>query len=200
MRMARLQVSANTVRNGSSGALILIGVLTLYNWVLAPHLGCLHAKQRLGAVVGQVAQEKDRICSTLDEKVSQWHTLQREATERDEGVLTADQAKTFGRGLPRLVEEAGCTVLLADFAPKGKAERTEDPNGPVVIAASHLNLSVAGQPEQISLLLRRLGDHRPRIWVDSCQLDDADGKAGRMECSLTLTLYTVEDRKEPARE
>jgi hypothetical protein len=200
MMADRLHLSPNVVRNGSSAALILIGVLALYNWVLSPHLGCLHAKQKLGAVVGQVAEEKDRICSTLEEKINQWHALQQEATELDEGVLTAEQAKTFARGLLPLVEEAGCVVILADFVPKGKLERTEDPNGPVVIEASHVNLAAVGQPEQVSTLLQRLGDHRPRIWVDSCQLDFPDGNAKRMECSLTLTLYTTGNRKEPARE
>ena len=115
-------------------------------------------------------------------------------------MLTAEQAKTFVRGLLPLVEETGCRVVLADFAAKGKPERTEDPNGPMVIEASHLNLAAVGQPEQVSALLQRLGDYRPRIWVDSCQLDFADGNSRRMECNLTLTLYTMGNRKEPARE
>jgi len=200
MMVERLRRYPKAVRNGSSAALILTGVLALYNWVLAPHLGCLHAMQKFGAVIGQVAEEKERICSTLDLKVHQWHTLQRESTELDAGVFTADQARTFARGLLPLVEETGCVVVLADFPGKGKPERTEDPNGPVVIEACHLNLTAVGQPEQVSALLQRLGDHRPRIWVDSCQLDFPDGNPRRMECHLALTLYTIKNRTAPAQE
>jgi hypothetical protein len=200
MMADRVRAHPKAVRHGSSAALILIGVIAIYNWVLAPHLGCLHAMQKLGFVVGHVAKEKDRICSTLDTKVSQRQTLQRELAELEEGVFTAEQAKTFLRGLLPLVEETGCVVVLADFAGKGKPERIEDPNGPVVVEASHPSLDAEGRPEQVSALLQRLGDHRPRIWMDSCQLDLAPGDSGRMACHLALTFYTVGNRTEPAKE
>jgi hypothetical protein len=194
----RLRTYPRATRSASSAALIVIGGLALYNGVLAPHLGCLHAMQEFRCTVGQIAEEKDRICSTLDAKVRQWHALQREATALDEGVFTAQQARAFVRGLLPLVEQTGCTVVLADLASRGKTTRIEDPNEGVVIEASHLNLDAVGQGQQVSLLLQQLGDQRPRVWVDSCQLDVVDTDAGRMECHLALTLYTVESRRETA--
>ena len=53
--------------------------------------------------------------------------------ELDEGVFTADQAKTFVRSLLPLVEETGCVVVRADFAGDAKTQRLEEPNLPVVI-------------------------------------------------------------------
>jgi len=194
----RMHVPPKATRHAFSAALVLIGVLALYNQVLAPHLGYLHAMQRFGAVVDRVAEERDRISSTLDAKVSQWHALQHELTGLDEGVFTADDAKAFVRGLLPLVEETGCVVVLADFAGPGKADRVEEPNQPVVIEASHVNLVVRGQVDTLSLLLQRLGDHRPKIWIDSCQCDFAEGGARQAECSLALTLYAAQDRLEPA--
>jgi hypothetical protein len=194
----RIRMYPKVTRHGSSAALIIIGALALYNWVLWPHLGYLHAMQKLGAVVDRVAEERDRICSTLDAKVGQWHTLQGELAELDEGVFTAEQAKAFVRGLLPLVEESGCAVVRADFAGDGKTTRIEDPNQTLVIEVSHLNLDALGQPEQISALLQRLRDHRPRIAVDSCQVEFSDRDSGRIECNLVLTLYTAGNRKGPA--
>ena len=54
----RIRRYPKATRNASSAALLAIGVLALYNWVLAPHVGYLHAVQRLGPVVDRVTEEK----------------------------------------------------------------------------------------------------------------------------------------------
>lgn len=195
MMADRLRMHPKATRNASSAALIVIGGLALYNWVLTPHLGYLHAMQKYGAVVDGVTQEKNRIADTLEVKVSQWHRLQRELAELEAGVFTADQAKTFVRSLLPLVEETGCAVVTADFTGGGKTTRLEDPNQTVVIEMSHLSLDALGQPAQVSTLLERLRDSRPRISIDSCRFDFPDGGSGPVECHLALTVYAVGNRK-----
>jgi hypothetical protein len=193
----RLRQYPKATRGVSSVALLVIGVLALYNWVLAPHLGYLHAMQKYGAVVDCVTQEKNRIAEALEGKISQWHTLQRELAEMEDGVFTADQAKAFARSLLPLVEETGCAVVTADFAGAGKTTRVEDPNQTVAIEISHLSLDVSGQPEQVSALLERLRDHRPRISIDSCQFDFPDGGSGPVGCHLAMTIYALGNRGAP---
>ena len=191
----RIRQYPKAARNALSGALLALGVLALGNWVLWPHLGYLHAVQRLRPVVDRMTEERERICATLDAKVGEWRTLQRDRAALDEGVFTADRAKAFVRGLLPLVEETGCVVVRADFSPEAKVERLGEPNQPVVMQVSQMNLDVLGQSDQVSVLLRRLGDNRPRAWIDSCQCDFSGGDSGPIGCSLVLTLYTVVDRK-----
>ena len=196
----RLRRHPKAARHASSAALLAIGVLALYNWVLAPHVGYLHAVQRLGPVVDRVTEERERIYSTLDEKIGQWRALRQDMHELDEAVFTVDRAKTFVRGLLRLVEETGCAVVRADFSPEAKTQWFGEPNLPVVIEVSQMNLDVLGQPDQVSALLQRLRDSRPRAWIDSCQCDFSGGDAGQVECNLILALCTLVDRKEPAQD
>jgi hypothetical protein len=200
MTADRLRRYPKAARNASSAALLAIGVLALYNWMLAPHVRYLHAVQRLGPVVGRVTQERERISSTLDGKVGQWRALQRDKAELDEGVFTAQQAKAFLRGLLPLVEETSCVVLRADFNPDARTQRFDEPNLPVVMEVSRMSLDVLGQLEQVSALLQRLRDSQPRAWIDSCQCDFSGGNAGRVECNLALVLYTIVDRRDPASE
>jgi hypothetical protein len=150
--------------------------------------------------VGRVTEERERICSTLDGKVSQWRTLQQDKAKLDEGVFTVEQAKAFVRGLLPLVEETGCAVIRADFSPDAKTQRLDEPNLPMVIEVSRMTLDVLGQLDQVSALLQRLRDSRPRAWIDSCQCDFSGGEAGQVECNLALALYTIVDRQEPAPE
>lgn len=200
MMADRLRRYPKATRSASSAALIAIGALALYNWVLAPHLGYLHAMQKYGVVVDGVTQEKNRIADTLEAKVSQRRTLQRELAELEDGVFTADQAKAFARNLLPLVEETGSAVVRADFAGAGKTTRMEDPNQTVAIEISHLSLDALGQPEQVSALLERLRDHRPRISIDSCRFDFPDGGSGPVECHLAITIYAVGNRRAPGGE
>jgi len=178
----------------SSSVLVIIGVLALYTWVLSPHIGYLHAMQQLESAVDRVTEERERICSDRDTKIQRWRTLQRQMAEADEELFSADQAQTFVRGLLPWVEETGCAVVLADFPGDRKAAPAEDPNVPVSIAVSHLNLDAGGQPDQVRALLQRLEQRRPRVWIDSCRFEFSDGYSGRMSCSLVLTIYVVANR------
>jgi hypothetical protein len=191
MIVARIRMHPKMARNSFSAALILIGVLALYNWVLAPHLGYLHAMQQYSSVVNRVVEEKNRISDTLDTKVQQWHLLQAEMTELDEGLFPAEEARTLIRNLLPLAEETGCTVVMADFADKSKPGPAPEPNRPATVAASRVTLDVAGPFDRVSALLQRFRDHRPRIWVNSCQLDFSGGASEALACHLTLTLYVT---------
>ncbi len=190
----RIRTHPQAMRHASSATLVIVGVISLYHWLLAPHVGYLQAMQKLESVVGTVAEEKDRIQVTLDAKVDQWRSLQQELAELEEGIFTAQEAKAFVRSLLPLVEETGGTVVAADFAGPEKATRTEEPNAPLAMDVFHPSLVVSGSPDQVWAFLQRLQDSRPRVWIDSCQCDFPDGGTGQVECSLVLALYVAEDR------
>lgn len=196
MKTDRRRTYPKMTRTASSAALVLIGVLALYRWVLAPHVHYLHAMQSLQTTVASVAEEKDRICEMLEAKRRDRQDLQQELDALEAGVFTPGGGRTWLRGLLPAVEETGCTVVLADFAGDGRKRRIEDPNAPLAVEISHLSLVVSGRPDQVVALLQRLGNHRPRVWIDACQCDFSPGEAGPVECSLTLTLYTACPREE----
>jgi len=193
MRADRLRPYSYAARHAFSAALILIGVLALYRWVLAPHVTYLHAMQRFGSVVDRVAEEHDRISDARAAKLRHWRSLREERARLEEGVFTAVGARAFARGLLPLVEEVGCLVVAADFAGPGRAGRSREADAPAGIEMMHVNLAALGQPDQVSALLQWLGEHRPRVWIDSCRGDVSDGQAGRVACTLTLTLCVRED-------
>ncbi len=190
----RIRTHPQAVRHASSIAVIIIGAVALYNWVLAPHVGYLHAMQRLEAAVGSIAEEKDRVGGTLEAKIGQWRSLRQELAELEEGVFTPQEAQAFLHGLLPLVEETGCTVVVADLAGHDKTAPIAEPNVPLVVDMFRPSLVVSGRADQVLALLQRLRDHRPRVWIDSCQCDFPDAGAGPLECSLGLALYATENR------
>jgi len=167
----------------------LIGVVAFYNWVLSPHLGYLHAMQRLEPVMTRMAEELDAADGTRDEKLATMRGLRTELARVREGLFTPQESKAFMQDLPMLVGKTGCTMGTVDFT--RDAPETDDPNVPVTIETLHADCTLLGQYEQIVVLLRSLREGRQKVWVDSCQIDLLDPRSGRLECRLRLTIHIV---------
>jgi len=178
-------------RYALTAAPFVIAVAALYNWVISPHVGYLHAMQRLKPVMERMAEELDAVCGSLDEKLSTMRAMRGELAKVEEGLFTPEQSKAFLHNLQALVEESGCVVTTVDFTREKDLKRAEDPNVPVTVETSHADLTVAGQYEQIVALLRMLRERPQKVWVDSCRLDLVDPRTGRLECQFGLTLYAA---------
>jgi hypothetical protein len=164
----------------------------LYNWAISPHVGYLHAMQRLQPVMGRMAEHLDEISAGFEEKRERLRTLRRDMAGIRDGLFTPNEAKQFCRELQALVEATGCTVVGVDFAHKGTEDPAgEDPNAPLIVETSHADLTVAGSYEQIVRLLRTFRERRQKVWLDSCDLNLVDPRHGRLECQFGLTLYAV---------
>ncbi len=184
--------SSTSKRSALTAAPFVIGAVALYNWVISPHVGYLHAMQRLEPVMEKMAGELDALSEGLGEKLGTLRTLQTELAKTREGLFTPDESRQFRRDLQALVETTGCMMLAADFTQNEEEDPAlEDPNTPVLVEASHADLTVAGSYEQIVSLLQTLREQRQKIWVDSCDLDLVDPRNGRLECRFGLTIYAI---------
>jgi hypothetical protein len=183
--------SSASRRYALTAAPFILGAAALFNWVVSPHVGYLHAMQRLEPVMGRMAEELDAISGNLDEKLATMRTLRNELTQVRQGLFTPDEARTFLHDLQTLVEATGCVMTEADFTQEEDAKGVQDPNALIAIEASHADLIVTGSYEQIVSLLRTLQQRRQKVWVDTCRLALVDPRNGRLECQLALTLYAL---------
>lgn len=174
-------------------ALFLIGVVALYNRVISPHMGYLHAVQRLEPVVTRMAEELDAVGSARDEKLATMRDLRAELARVQEGLFPHQEAQTFIQDLPTTVAKAGCLIGAADFSVD--VEETDDPNTSVVIEALHADCTIVGHYDEITALLQLLRQNRRKVWVDSCQIDLVDPHSERLDCQLGLTLYIAKEKE-----
>jgi hypothetical protein len=170
---------------------ILIGAIALYNWVISPHVGYLYAMQRLDPIVDQMVEQKQRIGNTLDAEHHKLRALQRELAGAREKLFLREESKAFVHNLQSLVEQAGCTLIMAEFTRGEDTRQTLERDAPEAVEALQVGLTVWGQYGQIITLLERLQENRRAIWVDSCHMALLDSQEGRLECRLTLTSYVV---------
>ncbi len=190
-RNPRTQLSASR-RYALTTAPFVIAAAALCNWVVWPHVGYLHAMQRLEPVMGKMAEELDTVAEGLDEKLANMRTLRSDLARLQEGLFTREESQAFLHDLQSLVEATGCVVTEANFTRDGEARRkAQDPNSLTTVEASHVDLTAAGSYEQIVSLLRTLQQRPQKVWVDSCRLDLVDPRSGRLHCQLGLTLYAL---------
>ena len=180
----------------------VIGTVALYNWVISPHVGYLHAMQRLEPVLSTMAEAASRVSGTLGEKHASLRALQRELAESQSGLFPYEESKLFIHDLQDLVETAGCTVMAVDVTDGREAPAAPDPNAPVAARSLRLDVTAAGQQEQVVALLQSLRQRRPKVWVASCRLELRDPDGGRLEVRLGLALdaATPPDSTHPSKE
>jgi hypothetical protein len=173
-----------------SAALIIIAAIAMCNWVVWPYVGYLRAVQQLEPVVDQMTQEKDRIRGILAPKLRRVRMMQQELAEIRAGLAGSGEAREFLRNLPALVEETGCTIVLADFA-GGDAKSASEADQPQAVRACHASLTVLGRYDQFIALLERLQSNRHKVWVDACGAERLDARSEHFRCRLAVTVYAA---------
>ena len=178
-------------RNALSIALVVIGAAAMYNWILSPQVGYLRAVQRYQPVVSEMAEQTERIGKTLDRKRQQLRAVQAELARTRDSLFTPAQAKEFLGSLEPFVAQTGCKVTTAEFGSERQNGQPREAKERAPVTASHVDLTLTGQFDQIIASLERLQSNPKRIWVDSCVLKLADMCSGQLECRLALTLYAL---------
>lgn len=178
-------------RRAFSAALILVGAVALYNWVVSPHVGYLHAMRRLEPVVGRMVEQRQRIRGALDGKRQKLRSLQREFAETRQGFFTREESEAFTHNLQSFIEQVGCSIVIADFTYGSDGKQDRGPGMPAAVQDYHIGVIVWGYYDEITALLDRLQNNQPIVWVDSCRMDLLDARGGMLECRLALTTYVL---------
>jgi hypothetical protein len=187
----RSHKSAGSARRALTAAPFVIGAMALYNWAISPHVGYLHAMQRLEPVMDRMVEELNVVGETLEEKRSTMRNLRAELATVREGVFTREQSKAFVHDLQTLVGKAGCVMVAADFTCDKDVNERDDPNVPPAVEALHADFTMEGQYDQIVAFLQMLREKPQKVWVDSCQIDFVDSGRGPLECRLGLTIFVA---------
>lgn len=188
MSVDRIIALGRSRRQVLSAAPVIIGAIVLYNWTISPQLSYLRAVQRLEPVVDGMAEQNDRICGGLADKRQRLQMMQQQLHDLGDQLFTYDESRTLVRDLQSLIEQTGCTVILAELT-RGNDRQAEDPSGPGGVEALRVRLTLRGQYDEITAVLGQIGAHNPRMWVKTCQIDLLDRRGGQLECRLALTVY-----------
>ena len=173
-------------------ALIVITAVAMYDWIVAPYVTCLSASQQYESVVDKAMEKNKAVAREVEDKTKKLDELRRQLDVARGTLFVPDRAKAFFSDLQSIAEGAGCTVselnLIGNKPSSRDKRKTEDTSG---VAASSAAMTVSGQYNNILALVEELQSHPKKIWLDSFEMKVVDVSSGRLECKMTITVYTI---------
>jgi Tfp pilus assembly protein PilO len=176
-------------------ALIIIAAIAMYDRIVAPHVTCLSASQQYESVVNKAVEKNKAVAREVEDKTRKLEELYQQLAVSKSTLFAPDRAKALFSDLQSIAEGAGCTVselnLIGNKPSSRDKRKTEDTSG---IAANSAALTVSGQYNNILALVEELQNHPKKVWLDSFEMKIVDLSSGRLECKMTITVYTIQDK------
>ena len=182
-------------RNTISAALVIIVIIAVYSWVVAPHVTHLLAVQRYESVVDEVLKKNKIISSAIRTKRKKLEKLGEQFSQLQSSLFMMNEAKEFFSDLQAISEQAGCMVYSLNLLTneiKSKNSKPEDSSGIVTKSAI---LSVIGVYGDIIKLIERLQAREQKVWIDSVKMSSLNDTSNQLKCDITITICTVLDQE-----
>jgi len=192
MLIDNLAKLSRSSRNTVSASLIIIAVIAMYNWTVAPQAKYMLAAQRYQFVVGGVAMQNKVIGRKVGAKKEKLKGLQERFNQLRSTLFTPEQAKQFFSDLQAISEESGCVVHSLNIVTGKPASENEQSQDASDIVPKSATLSVVGVYENIMKLMEKLQVRTQEVWVDSLRIKLFDYESAQPKCDITITVYTVE--------
>jgi Tfp pilus assembly protein PilO len=196
-------------RNALSAALVVIAAIAVYNWMVAPHATYLFAAQQYESVIGSVVKKNKILSSTIKVKEKKLEDLREQFAQLRRALFTLDETKELFGELRVICEEVGCTVNSLDFITGESGSRRRpvllgavagQVGGDSYIVAKNVMLSVTGVYSDIIELMEIMQKRTQGIWIDSIEMTALGGDSAKLNCDITVTIYTIHDEDITANE
>lgn len=195
MLIDNLAKLSRTSKSAVSATLILIAVIAIYNWAVAPQAKYMLAAQRYQSIVDGVAEQNIVLVSKVAAKRVNLNKLQEEFSRLRSTLFTPEQANQFFSDLQIIAEESNCTVNSLNLITSKSKAGNEQPNDSSGIAPNSATLSVVGVYENIMSLMQKLQVRTKKVWIDSLRIKLFDYESAEPRCNITIMIYTVDDEE-----
>jgi Tfp pilus assembly protein PilO len=196
MLSEHLTKSKRPARTALLAALVLIGAVAVYNWIVAPHRNYLLAAQRYKSAVGLLERKNQTIRHDLTVKRTKLEELQEKLRQIHLGLFDPAEAENFFTNIGNKSEEAGCIVSLLTLSPGSPTSEEKRSKSNHYITKQQATLSVAGGYENIVTLMDKLQDSPKKVCIDSVGINADDMDTVHLECEMTITIYVIGRQQE----
>jgi len=195
MSVKHLAKLNRSTRNATSASLIVIALLAMYGWIVAPHAIYLSTAQGYESVTSNLIKKNKLISNNVKVKRKKLQKLHEQSAQLQSTLFTSDKAREFFSDLQAISEETGCMVYslnLISNKPIPKDKQAEDSSG---VATKSAVLSVVGVYRNIAKLMERLQARTQKVWIDSVQVRTLDYSSDQPRCDITITICALTDKE-----
>ncbi len=186
-------VKANrSTRYAVSASLIVIALLAMYSWLVAPHVVYLSVVQGYESAMANLINKNNLISSKVKVKKKKLQELQEKSAQLQSTLFTSDKAREFFSDLQAISEQTDCVVQSLNMVKKNpKEKQPEDTSGIVTRSAV---LSVVGLYKDMPRLIQRLQARTQKVWIDSIKILTVEYNSDRPRCDMTITICEIQDK------
>lgn len=178
-------------------AIVLIGAIAAYNWIVAPHRDYLLAAQRYDLVAGNLAKKSKIVTSNVAAKGKQLEKLQGKFSQIHTRFFDPLGARKFFSQLQAVSEETDCIMYSLKFLPANPAIIAGRLKAGSYITANRAVLSVIGDFGNILALMNKLQDRSEQVRIGAVNIKLISKNAEQLKCDMTITIYVMQDEEEP---
>lgn len=187
--------STRSSRNVMLAALVLIGAITVYNWIVAPHANYLLAAQRHASVIGELAKKNRIINNNVAIKNKKLKELQEKFSQVHTALFDPIEAKEFFSDIQAVSEEANCVIQSLNFLQTDSALKAKRSKAGSYITVNRATLSVVGSYKNIIALMNKLQDRLRQVWIDSISIKSIRNNPDQLECDVIITVYAIQNEE-----
>ena len=186
-------VKANrSTRHAVSASLIVIALLAMYSWLVAPHVAYLSVVQGYESVTASLVNKNKLINSKVKVKRIKLQELQEKSAQLQSTLFTSDKAREFFSDLQAISEQTGCMVQSLNMIKINPKEKQSENNSGIVTKSAVL--SVVGLYKDIPRLIQRLQARTQKVWIDSIKVLTVEYNSDRPRCDITITICEIQDK------
>lgn len=193
MAIDRLQSVIEKRGRVVAGFLLMVGILGVRSWVVAPHLVSLKAAQQYERATGDRIDKSRVINQQLRAERTRLEKLAAEYALLSDMAFSPAKADKFLRNLETVCEQCGCGVASLCFM--DGQDQTTGGAGTSVVARS-VALTIQGGYGSIARLIGKLQTRREKVWIDELHMARFGSDLGRGTCQMTITIYVNRDSQE----
>ena len=182
-------------RNVVFSALVIIEAITLYNWIVRPHVNYLRAAQIYESVANKLAKKNQIISNNVTIRRKEHKELKERFEHIHLKLFDPVKAKEFFSDIQAMAEETNCIIYSLNFSPTDSALDT----GQEVsshITANHVLLSAVGNYKNTVALINKLQDRPKQVWIDSISIEPISNNSEQLKCDITITIYVIHSKGE----
>ena len=197
MLLEKWTKSARSSKNVMLAALVLIGMIAVYNWIVVPHANYLIAAQRHKSVIDVLAKKNEIISKDVIVKRKELEELQGELEQVRISLFDPIGAKEFFSDIEDMAEDTDCIIHSLDVSQARSALKADRSKASSYITANRATLSVVGNYRNIVALMSKLQDRLEQVQIDSVSIKLISSNSNQLKCDITITVYVIQNKESP---
>ena len=188
MRSHRVNVVEQRREITLFSALVAIGLVGGYRWVVRPHMCALQASQQYVSSLDVYSKRSTTFNSALRAKRARLEQLSSEWGQRSDMVFSPAKAEEFLSDLSAFCVQCGCVMGSVNYADNQQKHAS-------AIKPRTASLSVQGTYNNVIQLIQKLKARPHKVVIESLRMAAVRTDSRIVDCSLVITIYVKGDEE-----